>query len=638
MTPSFPFSAIVGQETLKRALLLAVIQPSLGGVLVRGTKGVAKSTAVRALATLLPPIEVVAGCPFQRRPGETIADWPLPADAPTGVRPVPLVELPLGATEDRVLGALHLERALRGERAFEPGLLAAANRGLLYIDEVNLLPDHLVDILLDAAASGVHRVEREGLSLWHPARFVLIGTMNPEEGDLRPQLLDRFGLVVDVSDLADAADRAEVVRRRLAYEAEPAGFVAAWESADTAEAQRIVQAQRLLSEVHVPDSVLRAISARCLAAGVEGLRADLTLCKAASAWAAYQGRILVDATDLDAVAEFALGHRRTQPPDGGGSGADKHPSSRDDNAASRPNRDSIGLGQPAREAPEVVLESSGLFAPRVRPATGSWPRPTRPGRWRGPALSGGSMASGALRPYEEGAALSWAATLRAAALRQTAGEPVAVGPEDLRGWPPRGPAGCLLFFVVDASGSMAAWRRMRQTKAAVLALLLQAYQRRDRMALLAFRGTGAGLVLPPTASLRRARQALEALPVGGTTPLAHGLAAAGQFLRRQRRRQPGLPVWTVLLTDGRTNVGFGSGVRSQAGIWHDALIQARILAACATECLVVDTETGWPRFGGAGRIAAALGARCLPLEEVLGRRLSFRLPVAQQVAPCRDVG
>src|SRR5262245_54183794 len=236
----FPFSAIVGQDTLKRALLLNVIQPSLGGVLIRGTKGVAKTTAVRALASLLPPLEMVVGCPFQRRPGETIPDWPLPPDAAVQVRPVPLVELPLGATEDRVLGSLHLEKALRGERAFEPGLLAAANRGLLYIDEVNLLPDHLVDILLDSAASGVHCVEREGLSLRHPARFVLVGTMNPEEGELRPQLLDRFGLAVDVTDLTDPAERSKAVRRRLAYERDPAAFSAAWEQAEAAERQRLI--------------------------------------------------------------------------------------------------------------------------------------------------------------------------------------------------------------------------------------------------------------------------------------------------------------------------------------------------------------------------------------------------------------
>src|SRR5262249_23001515 len=202
----------------------------------------------------------------------------------------PRVELPLGATEDRVLGTLHLEKALRGERAFEPGLLAAANRGILYIDEVNLLPDHLVDVLLDAAASGTHVIEREGLSLRHPARFVLIGTMNPEEGDLRPQLLDRFGLVVDVEDLSDPAERAEAVRRRLAFDADPAGFAGAWRAADEAEAARLTAGRKRVGGVRMSDDVLRAISERCLAAGVEGLRADLTLCRAACAWAAYQGR------------------------------------------------------------------------------------------------------------------------------------------------------------------------------------------------------------------------------------------------------------------------------------------------------------------------------------------------------------
>src|SRR5262245_32844815 len=209
-----------------------------------------------------------------------VPDWPMPADAPVVTRPVPLVELPLGATEDRVLGSLHLEKALHGQRSFEPGLLAAANRGILYVDEVNLLPDHLVDILLDAAASGIHRVEREGLSLCHPARFALIGTMNPEEGDLRPQLLDRFGLVVDVKDLTQPADRAEAVRRRLAFEAAPERFAAEWQAADAAEAERIVQAQRLLPVVRVPEAILQAAIERCVAAGVEGLRADLTLCRA----------------------------------------------------------------------------------------------------------------------------------------------------------------------------------------------------------------------------------------------------------------------------------------------------------------------------------------------------------------------
>jgi magnesium chelatase subunit D len=630
MQPSFPFSALVGQPALRRALLLAVIRPALGGVLVRGTKGVAKSTAVRALAALLPPIETVAGCPFQRAPGEDVPGWPLPDGAPVVTRPVPLVELPLGATEDRVLGSLHLERALRGERAFEPGLLAAANRGILYIDEVNLLPDHLVDILLDAAASGVHHVEREGLSLRHPARFALVGTMNPEEGDLRPQLLDRFGLVVDVADLSDPADRAEAVRRRLAHEADPAAFAAAWAEADRAEAGRIEAARRRLPQVRVGDDILSAVSTRCLAAGVEGLRADLTLCRAAAAWAAYQGRAEVEPADVDAVAELALAHRRTrppQPPDGPGNGSQ---APRENGSARTPQRpgpvsqdtERPQASAPAEAAPEQRFTSAGLFVPRVRPDAEALAQSNLPGRWRDGSSREGRAASGLVRAYRSGWILSWSATVRAAAPQQAErwaagdGGRLLLCGADLRGRPRHGPAGCLLLFVVDASGSMAAWQRMRQTKAAVLALLRQAYQRRDRVALLALRGRGAELVLPPARGFDAARRALEDLPVGGATPLAHGLAAACRLVRGQQRRQPRQPVWTVLLTDGRTNVSL-----SAADPWQDVLAQARALAACGSECLVVDTETGWPRFGRARRLAAALAASCLSLEEVLGRPL-----------------
>jgi magnesium chelatase subunit D len=624
MQRPFPFSALVGQATLQRALLLSVIQPLLGGVLVRGTKGVAKSTAVRALAALLPPIDVVAGCPFQRAPGETIPDWPLPDSAPTVSRPVPLVELPLGATEDRVLGSLHLERALRGERTFEPGLLAAANRGILFVDEVNLLPDHLVDVLLDAAASGIHHVEREGLSLQHPARFVLVGTMNPEEGDLRPQLLDRFGLVVDVVDLANPADRVEAVRRRLAYEADPMAFTATWRDADRAEAERVVEARRRLPQVRVGDELLQAMSARCLAAGVEGLRADLTLCRAACAWAAYQGRTAVEPADIDAVAELALAHRRTRPPEPpGGPGKQERPSRGE--AETRPANGAASASKsgqaPSAMSPEQRFTSAGLFAARVRPDARSLDRSPLAGRWRKGASRQAGGAAGILRMYQPGWALAWSATLRAAALHPevTAEGRVVLRGDALRGRPRPGPAGCLLLFVVDTSGSMAAWQRMRQTKTAVLALLVQAYQRRDRVALLAFHGQRADLVLPPTHGLSRARQALEDLPVGGPTPLAHGLAAASALVRRQQRRQPRQPIWTVLLTDGRANVPLMT-----SDPWRDALVQARTLAACGTESLVVDTEVGWPRFDRAGRLAEALRAPCLALEAVLGRPLPER--------------
>ena len=269
----YPFSAIVGQERMKLALLLNAINPAIGGVLIRGEKGSAKSTSVRALAALLPDLAVMVGCPYACDPNEPFFDCPHCAgtDGTTMYRPVRVVDLPIGATEDRVLGTLHLERALQsGERHFEPGLLAAAHRGILSIDEVNLLPDHLVDILLDAAAMGWNVVEREGISFAHPARFILIGTMNPEEGELRPQFLDRFGLAVDAEGLPDPADRAEVVRRRIRYEADPVTFAARWSDDERALRDRIADARAYLPRVVLAEDLLGLIARICTEAGVGG--------------------------------------------------------------------------------------------------------------------------------------------------------------------------------------------------------------------------------------------------------------------------------------------------------------------------------------------------------------------------------
>ena len=293
MSSPYPFAALVGSEDLTTALLLGAVHPGIGGVLVRGEKGTAKSTAARGLAALLPPVAVAAGCRFACDPAAPNPACPdAPCDArPAHTRPVALVELPVGASEDRVTGSLDLERALtQGTRAFEPGLLAAAHRGILYVDEVNLLGDHLVDVLLDAAAMGEAIVEREGVGVRHPARFQLVGTMNPEEGELRPQLLDRFGLTVGVHASRDPAERAEVVRRRLAYEADPAAFAARWAAADAALAQRVVGARALLPRVRLGERMLAAVVAACTAFEVDGLRADLVTAKAASALAAWHGR------------------------------------------------------------------------------------------------------------------------------------------------------------------------------------------------------------------------------------------------------------------------------------------------------------------------------------------------------------
>jgi magnesium chelatase subunit I len=311
----YPFSAIVGQTELTLALQLAVVEPSLGGVLIFGDRGTGKSTAVRALAQLLPPMPVVVGCPYRCAPKADgascahVADPRPPTDG-RGVVPVPVVDLPLGSTEDRVVGSLDLEAALaRGERRFSPGLLAQANRGFLYIDEVNLLPDHLVDLLLDVAASGENVVEREGISVRHPARFVLIGSGNPEEGELRPQLLDRFGLSLDLRTPTDVATRVEIVKRRLAFERDPAAFAARWEPAQRDLAHRLMVARSAVASVEPDDALLESAAKVCLALGTDGLRAELTLIRAACARAALDDRSAATLDDLAVVAPLALRHR-----------------------------------------------------------------------------------------------------------------------------------------------------------------------------------------------------------------------------------------------------------------------------------------------------------------------------------------
>lgn len=318
--PAFPFTAIVGQESLKLSLQLCVTDPTIGGVLVMGHRGTAKSTAVRALAALLPPMSYVARCPYHCDPASPSPDCPHCSaedgnDVETAVRPVPVVDLPLGATEDRVVGSLDVERALvEGVQAFAPGLLARANRGFLYIDEVNLLEDHLVDLLLDVAASGVNVVEREGISIRHPARFVLVGSGNPEEGDLRPQLLDRFGLHARITTITDMEERVEIVRRRRAYDADPVAFAAVWEPEQEQLRQRLLRAQRNLHEARLTDQTIEAAAALCVELEVDGHRGELTLCRAAVALAALSGRADTTPQDVARIAPLALQHRLRKDP------------------------------------------------------------------------------------------------------------------------------------------------------------------------------------------------------------------------------------------------------------------------------------------------------------------------------------
>ena len=323
MSQPFPFSAIVGQDEMKTALILTAVDPRIGGVLVFGDRGTGKSTAVRALAALLPPIEAVESCPVNSASVKDVPDWVRLGSDKIVKRPTPVVDLPLGATEDRVVGALDIERALsKGEKAFEAGLLARANRGYLYIDEANLLEDHIVDLLLDVAQSGENVVEREGLSIRHPARFVLVGSGNPEEGELRPQLLDRFGLSVDVASPDDIELRIEVIKRRDAFENDTAAFMKRWRAQDTKLRKAILAGRERLGAVETPDDTLRDCAALCVALGSDGLRGELTLLKTARALAAFEGTASITRDHLRKVAPSALRHRlRRDPLDEAGSTA-----------------------------------------------------------------------------------------------------------------------------------------------------------------------------------------------------------------------------------------------------------------------------------------------------------------------------
>ena len=318
----FPFSAIVGQEEMKQAMILTAIDASIGGVLVFGDRGTGKSTAVRALAALLPPIKAIKGCPINSASAKDVPSWAGLGSKRSSEMPTPVVDLPLGATEDRVTGALDIEKALtKGEKAFQPGLLARANRGYLYIDEVNLLEDHIVDLLLDVAQSGENVVEREGLSIRHPARFVLVGSGNPEEGELRPQLLDRFGLSVEVASPKEVETRVEVIKRRDAFENDNAAFMLRWQAEDAAIRDRILTARKALKKLKTPESSLTDVAELCLALGSDGLRGELTLLKAARAYAAWRDDTALTRAHVRAVAPMALRHRlRRDPLDEAGSG------------------------------------------------------------------------------------------------------------------------------------------------------------------------------------------------------------------------------------------------------------------------------------------------------------------------------
>lgn len=710
---SYPFSAVVGAADLKLALILNAVSPRVCGVLIRGEKGTAKSTIVRALAALLPPVEVVTDCRFScdpAGPDPSCPDGPHEDTAESRTRPARLVELPVGAAEDRLAGSLDIERALtEGVKAFEPGLLARSHRGVLYVDEVNLLHDHLVDLLLDAAALGTCYVEREGVSVRHAARFLLAGTMNPEEGELRPQLLDRFGLTVEVRASRDPAERAEVVRRRLAYETDPEGFAVQWAAQESALAERIAQARRGVAAVTLPDAALKQIATVCAAFEVDGMRADLITAHASIAHAAWRGRTRVTSEDVREAARLALPHRRRRDPfdapgldeakldellarfgdidpdddpdgdpdggpDGDGGGEETSggpgdlsgdgPGLSDDDTSGAPDGGPVGeqrsdfgdsaddligdpAGDPAGPARDVAGDAVG--GPGDTPDGGSAGAPgdstgqlsvadapyrTRlftvpgigsgaPGR-RSRARTPHGRTTGSRAPSGRLPSLHLIATIQAAAPYQI--ERGRIGPGlriekgDLREPVREGREGNLVLFAVDASGSMAARQRMGAVKTAVLSLLLDAYQRRDKVGLITFRGDRADLVLPPTSSVEAGAARLRDLRTGGRTPLAAGLLKAADVLRVEHLRDPFRRPLLVVVTDGRAT----------SGTTADALRAATLLTGVSS--VVVDCETGHVRLGLAGDLASRLGARAVRLDELAAEGLTAVVREARRAA------
>lgn len=649
-SPTFPFSAIVDQERMKDALLCNAVHPEIGGVLISGTRGTAKSTAARSLAGLLPQIRVVADCPYNCPPDNSMVQCERCADREFDDRPelvetipTPFVNLPIGATEDRVLGTIDLESAIQeGERSFEPGLLARANRGILYVDEVNLLGDHLVDVLLDAVAMGTNRVEREGISFEHPANVMLIGTMNPEEGELRPQLLDRFGLFVDMDRDMAPADRKAVVRRRTTFDADPQGMVETWSEEEQALAERISAARAAFSDVQVGEPMLDRIVQICVDHDVDGLRADIIIHRTARALAALDGATEVADSHVSRAAELALGHRSRSNVSPNPSDPDPDPESdrqADEPPEKPPPPDLRDLDGPSEE-PAAGESSSGNaetdgdepdaqgesgagddqvypIAPGRKP-----PRPNPNRRIDLPELTGQGGRTRARTTNRRGAYyragrpngppsdLALDATVRAAAPYQHSrtnatadGLAVRLRPADLRVKRRESRVRNLVVFVVDSSGSMGAYERMSAVKGAILSLLEDAYQQRDYVSLVGFRKNRAETLLPPTSSVPRAARQLAEMPTGGRTPLATGLKRGLELVERERGKQSNLLPFMVVITDGRSNY-----TDTEASPVEDALQWAGRIRRADVPAVCFDTETGPVRMGLVRTLAERMGA------------------------------
>ena len=662
---NFPFSAIVGQEEMKLGLILNVIDPAIGGVLIMGHRGTGKSTAVRGLAELLPEVWVAQRCPYRCDPADVKtacddcrAQLASEKKLERERTQVAVVDLPLGATEDRVCGSIDIQRALaEGIKAFEPGLLARANRGFLYIDEVNLLEDHLVDLLLDVAVTGQNKVERENISFSHPARFVLIGSGNPEEGELRPQLLDRFGLDVEVKTETELDDRVEIVERREAFQRDGESFVAAFAAEQAKLKKQIVAAQKQVGSIKVERQLLRKIAELCGELGIDGHRGELTISRAARSLAAFEGKKKVGTAEIKRVAAMALRHRLRRDPleeraeserieqaiektfpetrmtrsdrsgDDGDQGGRAKSVKQDDNASARSGSDrrrvaSATGAEPAGDKTTSLtvgdLKDRDVRLPNM-PSSRSLrsDSPSKSNRRAGANsvrnhLRGRYVRATAMR--NAGSRVAIAATLRASVTRQRSqlkSTNRRVSPESLRFQELNCKTGRLFIFAIDTSGSMAS-HRIKQAKVAVLSLLKQSYIQRDQVAIICFRGDSAEVYLPVSRSILRARRVLDSLRVGGGTPLSAGLACALKLAKAIEARVGETSV--LLFTDGNANVALSTRVISDRRARQETIDQELTMLGSAfrkehISLTVVETQNTFIRSGEAASVAQRLGAQ-----------------------------
>ncbi|HLM23933.1 MAG TPA: magnesium chelatase ATPase subunit I [Pyrinomonadaceae bacterium] len=645
---TYPFTAIVGQEEMKIALLLNVVDPLIGGVLIMGHRGTGKSTAVRALSDLLPQIPVVDGCPYNCDPENPCEQCSERGSLNSKLAPVPVVELPLGATEDRVCGTIDIERALSsGRKVFDPGLLARANRGFLYIDEVNLLEDHLVDLLLDVAVTGRNKVEREGVSVEHPAGFVLIGSGNPEEGELRPQLLDRFGLHAEVRTENYLKNRIDIIERRDGYDRDREAFCESYAGDQAVLRKRITRARANLGKIGVERSVLEKIAQLCADLQVDGHRGELTIMRAARALAAFEGRRSVTDEHVKRVSAMSLRHRlrrdaldETATSDQIEQAVDEvFPQTAPAQTSSGDAGDHDGAKQERRGKTNNSGQRKSSSTGGARTNTADVPSPPAVEKKSGEVRldehlrrteraektrSQSRRATGAKAALDQqrgrytravsfksvGARVAIDATLRALVAFE-GGTLAPVNSRALRYKLLKHKQGTLFVFAIDASGSMAA-NRIARAKSTILKLLRKSYLNRDSVAIVSFHGTTANVDLPPSRSILRARRVLDSLRMGGSTPLGAGLVTTIDLIELVGKKFGETVV--LLFTDGRSNVPLRRNglnlrafrqmkIESELGELNTALKRTR------ARVVVVDTQKEFESSEETRRLAQILHAR-----------------------------